>query len=818
MILLSAKDAVKFTAFVLSVPLLVPMLDASGLKLIQTKVALAQPLSILNSDVHFKSGDLEQINGELSLFLLGNLVDLIKQDPELKSSISGNSKLILPVMTDFISAATKLLKLCGQFVKSKATNKTRFHPVLQWYSGPILDVPAEFHNKLAESLSFLWSRPFVTAVFADLLEFGFPAPVSVKPVKRTQFFSKLGFKEDGAVLDDRECTLMSVSCLQMCSFFYQLGRVVLNSTQQIYTSLSWTPTLIPRLWRLLNVAGPQGGFTTSGLQLFLKSSKNPSKEPLMPIFNTFCESCCILFTTLDDDDIYEKQFPFLLDELVQLSSFLNSFCFGAIWNADNNTTSLADEEGTEFDGSTIDSAQRLLRILYDQSTRRPFGENAENWIMKEVQRGAIVEDVKNGEKRAIQILNQLPQCIPFAHRVDIFRHMVKADKQTIGDLPLVITVRRGIILEDGFRQLGKITLSQLKQTIKVRFVNELGLVEAGIDQNGVFKEFLEDMCKAAFASDFGLFRTTDDGNCVPSLSSSIHDDHLQLLEFVGRIFGKALYEGIVIDIPFATFIYAKMLGRLNYFEDLPSLDRQLYKNLLFLKHYEGDAEDLDLNFTIDENVFGQLKSKEIKPGGSAITVTNENKYEYIHIMSDYRLNQECKAQFRALVGGFRSIMPERYIRFFSPRELQTLMSGENVDFDVSDLRRHTRYEGGYFDGHATIRAFWQVIEEMEAKEKNAFLKFVTSCSNPPVGGFRHLEPQFTIRFVAAISSDDNDSRPGTQFGKALGSFFGVGKDATRLPTASTCFNVLKLPAYQKKSSLKAKLLYAIKSGAGFELS
>ncbi|KAJ3069981.1 Ubiquitin-protein ligase E3B [Podochytrium sp. JEL0797] len=188
-------------------------------------------------------------------------------------------------------------------------------------------------------------------------------------------------------------------------------------------------------------------------------------------------------------------------------------------------------------------------------------------------------------------------------------------------------------------------------------------------------------------------------------------------------------------------------------------------------------------------------------------------------MSDYRLNQECKLQFKALVGGFRAIMPEKYIRFFSPRELQTLMSGENVDFDVDDLRRYVKYEGGYFDQHATIRAFWQVITEMSPKEKNAFLKFVTSCSNPPVGGFRHLEPPFTIRYVAAVSSDDVDTGGGVaQFGKVVGNFFGVGKEVVRLPTSSTCFNVLKLPAYQKKSALKVKLLYAIKSGAGFELS
>lgn len=40
----------------------------------------------------------------------------------------------------------------------------------------------------------------------------------------------------------------------------------------------------------------------------------------------------------------------------------------------------------------------------------------------------------------------------------------------------------------------------------------------------------------------------------------------------------------------------------------------------------------------------------------------------------------------------------------------------------------------------------------------------------------------------------------------------------RLPSASTCFNLLKLPNYQKKCILRDKLRYAITSNTGFELS
>ncbi len=54
-----------------------------------------------------------------------------------------------------------------------------------------------------------------------------------------------------------------------------------------------------------------------------------------------------------------------------------------------------------------------------------------------------------------------------------------------------------------------------------------------------------------------------------------------------------------------------------------------------------------------------------------------------------------------------------------------------------------------------------------------------------------LEPPFTIQMVS---------------------------DTDRLPTASTCMNLLKLPAYQDPEALSSKLLYALNSNAGFEYS
>lgn len=82
----------------------------------------------------------------------------------------------------------------------------------------------------------------------------------------------------------------------------------------------------------------------------------------------------------------------------------------------------------------------------------------------------------------------------------------------------------------------------LKGVIRVRFVNEQGLAEAGIDQDGVFKEFLEETIKKVFDPSLNLFKVTSENRLYPSPTSSMQDNHLQLFEFVGRMLGKAVYE------------------------------------------------------------------------------------------------------------------------------------------------------------------------------------------------------------------------------------------------------------------------------------
>ena len=65
--------------------------------------------------------------------------------------------------------------------------------------------------------------------------------------------------------------------------------------------------------------------------------------------------------------------------------------------------------------------------------------------------------------------------------------------------------------------------------------------------------------------------------------------------------GKALYEGILVDVPFAPFFLSKWLGRASGFDDLASFDPDLYQGLVKLKNYTESVEDLSLNFAVTDD-------------------------------------------------------------------------------------------------------------------------------------------------------------------------------------------------------------------------
>ena len=171
-----------------------------------------------------------------------------------------------------------------------------------------------------------------------------------------------------------------------------------------------------------------------------------------------------------------------------------------------------------------------------------------------------------------------------------------------------------------------------------------------------------------------------------------------------------------------------------------------FQQLTYVKHYEGDISDLGLTFSFDHDVMGQVVTHELIPGGKGTNVTSSNRIEYIHLIAQFKMRTQIKNQVAAFVKGFRSIISPEWLNLFSSPEVIRLISGDNSPLDLKDLRKHTHYYGGFHDNHRVIIWLWDILErDFDIRDRALFLKFVTSCSKPPLLGFQHLEPPFSIR-------------------------------------------------------------------------
>jgi len=140
--------------------------------------------------------------------------------------------------------------------------------------------------------------------------------------------------------------------------------------------------------------------------------------------------------------------------------------------------------------------------------------------------------------------------------------------------------------------------------------------------------------------------------------------------------------------------------------------------------------------------------------------------------------------------------------------VQTVISGKNSgDWDVEDLAAHAKYEGCTASS-STVVKLMKVLREFTPQQRSLFLKFVTSCPRPPLLGFCELQVQKSVcvdffhlyshtRIPCPLPSATVDLQPPLciYLIPSERSFFSFG-DEERLPSASTCFNLLKLPPYK----------------------
>ncbi|KAF6020158.1 UBE3C [Bugula neritina] len=344
------------------------------------------------------------------------------------------------------------------------------------------------------------------------------------------------------------------------------------------------------------------------------------------------------------------------------------------------------------------------------------------------------------DTRRLIVLTELPFVIPFEERVQIFHNLIEADKENfqsgfdgfgqMSQATIDINIRRDYIYEDAFEKLSTDNESTVKPKIRVNMRNNAGLEEAGIDGGGIFREFLSELLKTGFDPNRGFFKLTSSNDKLlypnPEAPAVIEGSEKHFF-FLGRMLGKALFENMLIELPFAGFFLTKILGKLDSdFHQLSSLDPTLYRSLLFVKNYTGDVTELGLDFSVVNEVLGTTSHVELKPNGKQISVNKNNCIEYVHLMADYKLNKQIRPQCQAFTQGLEDVIKLEWLRMFNQHELNVVISGATSPIDVNDLRVHTQYSGSYSSDHPTILLFWEVVNKFTPAQRSSLLNFAMS--------------------------------------------------------------------------------------------
>lgn len=351
---------------------------------------------------------------------------------------------------------------------------------------------------------------------------------------------------------------------------------------------------------------------------------------------------------------------------------------------------------------------------------------------------------------------------------------------------LQLNIRRDNVFMDSYKSLYFKSAEEIKYgKLNIRFHGE-----EGIDAGGVSREWFGSMARQMFNPDYALFNpvASDRTTFHPNPHSDVNEEHLSFFKFIGRIIGKALYEGRLLDCHFSRAVYRRILGRTVSLKDMESLDLDYYRSLVWI--LENDITDVTFEtFSVDVDRFGAEETVDLIPDGRNIPVTEENKQQYVQLVVEHRLITSVQQQLDKFLEGFHDIIPQELVSIFNEQELELLISGL-PEIDLDDWKNNTEYHN-YQATSPQIQWFWRAVRSFDKEEKAKLLQFITGTSKVPLNGFKELEGMNGI------------------------SRFNIHRDYSskeKLPSSHTCFNQLDLPEYESYEHLRQQLYTAITAG------
>ncbi|RMJ21612.1 E3 ubiquitin-protein ligase [Aspergillus sp. HF37] len=350
-----------------------------------------------------------------------------------------------------------------------------------------------------------------------------------------------------------------------------------------------------------------------------------------------------------------------------------------------------------------------------------------------------------------------------------------------------VKVRRNNIFEDSYAEIMRQSASDLKKRLMIKFDGEDGL-----DYGGLSREFFFLLSHEMFNPFYCLFEYSayDNYTLQPNPHSGVNPEHLNYFKFIGRVVGLAIFHRRFLDSFFIGAFYKMMLRKRVTLHDMEGVDEDLHRNLAWTLENDIDGI-LELTFAVDDEKFGEHRTIDLIPGGRDIPVTNENKGQYVELVTEWKISRRVEEQFDAFMSGFNELIPADLVNVFDERELELLVGGI-ADIDVDDWKKHTDYRG-YQEQDEVVQNFWKIVRTWDAEQKSRLLQFTTGTSRIPVNGFKDLQGSDGPRRFTVEKSGD----------------------PAALPKSHTCFNRLDLPPYKTHDALENKLSIAVEETLGF---
>ena len=370
----------------------------------------------------------------------------------------------------------------------------------------------------------------------------------------------------------------------------------------------------------------------------------------------------------------------------------------------------------------------------------------------------------SGSRLAPQVLWQPDQ--PLAYRQTELHRRIR-DRRVYGR-SLDFDVRREHAFVESVPVLNGNAIDVRHGVGSARFYMEEGI---GL---GVVRDWFTEVGLQIYNPDYALFtlREDDEPHYTKISEFSVHQDrYLEFFTAVGRFLALSIVSNNPVGVTFPVMFYAKLLGVPLTLADISRDEPALFRSLSQIMHMSAD----------------ELEGFELEFGDAgAIEVTLANREALVERKVNSLMDPATDSQFAAISTAFFEVIPLAIIRdLVTPSELRDIVFG-NPTIDVEDMIAHIGFSG-YYRHSTQIQWLFALLRSFDQPRLAAFLRFVSSTTQVPIGGFANFGD---ITIQRAHASYDS------------------------LPTSHTCYRQLDLPVYPTEAILRAKVELAIRTDAG----